>query len=105
MDSRSTFQLFHGSVQSIKTKRTLSIGPEESGSRGCQSNFIPDYTARAITDVVYFRISHSLYHAARKATFLERAQQHGSSNLKQLQRSLLQSQNVMSSSKADMVII
>lgn len=38
------------------------------------SNFIPDYTVRAICDVVYFRVSRSLYQAARSATLLERAQ-------------------------------
>ena len=33
-----------------------------------------DYTVQAISDVVYFRVSRSLYQAARSATLLERSQ-------------------------------
>ena len=36
--------------------------------------FVPDYTVRAVTDLVYFRISSALYQAARNATLIERAQ-------------------------------
>lgn len=36
--------------------------------------FISDYTVRAVTDVVFFRLSRSLYQAAVSATQLERTQ-------------------------------
>ncbi len=36
--------------------------------------FVTDYTVRAITDVVYFCLSRTLYQAARSATVLERTQ-------------------------------
>ena len=49
----------------------LGSGPS-GGVRGV--NFIPDYTVRAVCDVVYFRVTRSLYQAARSATLLERAQ-------------------------------
>lgn len=44
------------------------------GGSSRNQTFITDYTVRAITDVVLFRVSRSLYQAARSATLLERAQ-------------------------------
>lgn len=45
------------------------------GTGGVRSQaFVPDYTLRAITNVVYLRVTRSLYQAARSATLLERAQ-------------------------------
>lgn len=35
---------------------------------------ITEYTVRAITDLVYFRISRALYQAARNATIFEKSQ-------------------------------
>lgn len=48
-------------------------GGAGSGARGGQT-FVTDYTVRAITDVVYFCLSRTLYQAARSATVLERTQ-------------------------------
>lgn len=50
----------------------LASGGGSSVTRG--QTFLVDYTVRAISDVVYFRVSRSLYQAARSATLLERAQ-------------------------------
>jgi len=44
------------------------------GGSSRNQTFITDYTVRAVTDVVLFRVSRSLYQAARNATLLERAQ-------------------------------
>lgn len=45
-----------------------------------KNSFIPDYTVRAVTDLVYISIKKPLYLAARKATLLERAQRDNSAN-------------------------
>lgn len=57
-------------MQSIQSPYTDGGG--SNASRG--QAFVVDYTVRAITDVVYFRVSRSLYQAAKNATLLERAQ-------------------------------
>lgn len=81
-ESPSSIQLFRGSIQSFQASPTadgavgLGNGPS-GGVRGV--NFIPDYTVRAVCDVVYFRVTRSLYQAARSATLLERAQRDATS--------------------------
>ncbi|XP_035776030.1 metal transporter CNNM4-like isoform X2 [Anopheles albimanus] len=39
--------------------------------------FIPDYTVKAVTEVVYLQISRNLYLAAKRATLMERSQRLG----------------------------
>ena len=36
--------------------------------------FTPDYTVRAVTELIYVKIKRSLYLAAKRATLLERSQ-------------------------------
>lgn len=36
--------------------------------------FIPDYSVRAVTDVLYLSIKRTLYLAAKRATLMERSQ-------------------------------
>ena len=58
----------------------MPVSPDcGTGGGGCSSvargqTFVTDYTVRAITDVVYFCLSRTLYQAARSATVLERTQ-------------------------------
>lgn len=35
--------------------------------------FLPDYSVRAVTDVLYMRVRRSLYLAAKRATLMERS--------------------------------
>jgi hypothetical protein len=73
--SASSTQLFRGSVQSIHAFSAAEAGASSSNAvvtRG--QTFIADYTVRAIADVVYFRVTRSLYQASHSATLLERAQ-------------------------------
>ncbi|CAO1387041.1 unnamed protein product [Diamesa tonsa] len=42
--------------------------------------FIPDYSVKALTDLVYLKISKSLYLAAKRATLMEQAQRMGEHN-------------------------
>merc|ERR1712071_736439 len=93
-ESPSTTQLFRGSIASIQaaapslfetnSSQTLAAGVSSSSSRAAVAaaaaaaaaagqTFVTDYTVRAISDVVFFRVSRSLYQAARSATLLERA--------------------------------
>ena len=58
------------------------------GGSSRNEKFITDYTVRAITDVVLFRVSRSLYQAARSATLLERAQRDVSDTNTELDRVL-----------------
>lgn len=44
------------------------------------THLIPDYTVRAITDLVYFRISRALYQAARNATSFETSKEEAEDN-------------------------
>lgn len=39
--------------------------------------FVPDYSVRAVTEVVYIAIKRTLYLAAKRATLMERAQRSG----------------------------
>ena len=75
--SASSTQLFRGSMQSIQAfSAAAEAGTSNavvSGNRPGQT-FIADYTVRAIADVVYFRVTRSLYQASHSATLLERAQ-------------------------------
>lgn len=36
--------------------------------------FVPDYSVRAVTDVLYLAIKRTLYLAAKRATLMERSQ-------------------------------
>ena len=74
-ESPSPIQLFRGSVQSVQAQISLGEAASFSGGGGTRTSptFIVDYTVRVLTDVVYFRISRSLYYAARNTTLLERA--------------------------------
>lgn len=40
--------------------------------------FIPDYSVRAITDVLYVAIKRTLYLAAKRATLMEKSKRFGS---------------------------
>lgn len=40
--------------------------------------FIPDYSVRGITDVVYVAIKRTLYLAAKRATLMEKSKRYGS---------------------------
>ena len=42
--------------------------------------FIPDYSVKALTDLVYLKISKSLYLAAKRATLMEQSQRMGEHN-------------------------
>ncbi len=72
-ESTSANQLFRGSVQSVQSPSMVD-GGNGGGSAPRGQTFLVDYTVRAVSDVVYFRVSRSLYQAARSATLLERAQ-------------------------------
>ncbi|XP_046386998.1 unextended protein isoform X2 [Ischnura elegans] len=52
----------HGSLQSVNLDSLL------------RHTFVPDYSVRAITDVVYIRIRRSMYLAAKRASLMERSQ-------------------------------
>ena len=62
-------------MQSVQAQISLGEAASFSGGGGTRTSptFIADYTVRALSDVVYFRVSRSLYYAARNATLLERA--------------------------------
>lgn len=80
--ARSSSHLFRGSVHSIaiNDKRANSVGGFEMDIQSSRNHsyetVISDYTVRAVTDVVYFRINRMLYKAAVNATQFEKA--HGS---------------------------
>lgn len=74
MTGESVSQLFRGSVLSVQSPSCGDEGICGSVSNSRGQNFVVDYTVRAITDVIYFRVSRSLYQAAKSATLLERAQ-------------------------------
>lgn len=42
--------------------------------------FIPDYTVKAVTEMVYIQIKRNLYLAAKRATLMERSQRLGTDN-------------------------
>ncbi|XP_071448223.1 unextended protein [Hetaerina americana] len=52
----------HGSLQSVNLDSML------------RHTFVPDYTVRATTDVLYIRIKRSMYLAAKRASLMERSQ-------------------------------
>lgn len=54
-----------GSLQSLNVDALL------------RHTFIPDYSVRAVTEVIYIAIKRNLYLAAKRATLLERAQRIG----------------------------
>lgn len=55
-------QLVKGSLQSLNIDAML------------RHTFIPDYSVRAVTDVLYIAIKRTLYLAAKRATLMERSQ-------------------------------
>uniref|UniRef100_A0A182NFP3 CNNM transmembrane domain-containing protein n=1 Tax=Anopheles dirus TaxID=7168 RepID=A0A182NFP3_9DIPT len=67
--SASTPQQIMGSLQSLD--RDASI----------RHVFIPDYTVKAVTDVLYLQISRNLYQAAKRATLMERSQKLGDQSM------------------------
>lgn len=70
-NSRSSIRV---SRWSVRSGRTFSVaeGLADGVTQRWHPTFVTDYTVRALTDVIYFRISRSLYQAARSATLLER---------------------------------
>lgn len=58
-------QQIMGSLQSLNIDALL------------RHTFIPDYSVRAVTDVVYLVIKRSLHMAAKRATLMEKAQRAG----------------------------
>lgn len=58
-------QQIMGSLQSLNIDAML------------RHTFIPDYSVRAVTDVVYLVIKRSLHMAAKRATLMEKAQRAG----------------------------
>ena len=65
-ESPSSVQLFKGSVQSVQAPPLMSeMGNIVSGvARG--QTFVADYTVRAITNVVYLRVTRSLYQVVQE---------------------------------------
>lgn len=55
-------QLVKGSLQSLNMDAML------------RHTFVPDYSVRAVTDVLYIAIKRTLYLAAKRATLMERSQ-------------------------------
>lgn len=63
----------------ISADSPLSATPQSLGSMQSvnidamlRHTFIPDYSVRAISEVIYVRIKQSLYQAAKQASLLER---------------------------------
>lgn len=54
-----------GSLQSLNVDALL------------RTTFVPDYSVRAVTEVVYITIKRTLYLAAKRATLMERSQRVG----------------------------
>lgn len=61
----SPTQQLRGSIQSLNIDAKI------------RQTFIPDYSVRAVTDVVYIAIKRSLYLTAKKATLLEKTRKSG----------------------------
>lgn len=55
-------QVVKGSLQSLNMDAML------------RHTFVPDYSVRAVTDVLYLAIKRTLYLAAKRATLMERSQ-------------------------------
>lgn len=55
-------QLAKGSLQSLNMDAML------------RHTFVPDYSVRAVTDVLYLAMKRTLYLAAKRATLMERSQ-------------------------------
>lgn len=58
-------QQIEGSLQSLNLDALI------------KHTFVPDYTVKALTEVVYVAIKRTLYLAAKRATLMERAQKNG----------------------------
>ncbi len=68
-------RFFRGSVQSIHSPIIDEFDIGDNGSNAARGQaFVVDYTVRAVSDLVYFHMSRSLYQAVRSATVLERVQ-------------------------------
>ncbi|XP_058118100.1 unextended protein [Anopheles coustani] len=59
------------------------MGSLQSLNRDAQMRhtFIPDYTVKAVTDLLYIQISRNLYLAAKRATLMERSQKLGDQSM------------------------
>ncbi|XP_049283336.1 unextended protein isoform X2 [Anopheles funestus] len=68
--------------QPINTPQQI-LGSLESINRDASTriNFTPDYTVKAISDVLYMQISRVLYVAAKRATLMERSQKLGDQSM------------------------
>ncbi|XP_052863560.1 unextended protein [Anopheles cruzii] len=64
-----TPQQIMGSLQSLNRDASL------------RHTFIPDYTVKAVTEVLHLQISRNLYLAAKRATLMERSQRMGSDQM------------------------
>nr|XP_019563660.2 LOW QUALITY PROTEIN: metal transporter CNNM4-like [Aedes albopictus] len=62
-------QQIMGSLQSLNMDAML------------RHTFIPDYTVKAVTEVVYIQIKRNLYLAAKRATLMERSQRFGDQSM------------------------
>ena len=60
-----------GSVQSLNIESAV------------KSTFIPDYTVKAISEIIYIQIKRSMYMAAKRATLMERTHTKGSAQADQ----------------------
>uniref|UniRef100_A0A182LW72 CNNM transmembrane domain-containing protein n=1 Tax=Anopheles culicifacies TaxID=139723 RepID=A0A182LW72_9DIPT len=75
-------------VQSGSNEQPISTPQQILGSlttinrdESTRNNFTPDYTVKAITDVLYLQISRILYLAAKRATLMERSQKLGDQSM------------------------
>jgi len=61
------------SIAGGASSRNVDFQKEINDMNQPPTHLITDYTVRAITDLVYFRISRALYEAARNATIFEKS--------------------------------
>lgn len=66
-ESPSQTQQIRGSLQSLNVDSIL------------RQSFVPDFSVKAITEVIYVAVKRSLYLAAKRATLLEQSRRLGSS--------------------------
>uniref|UniRef100_A0A182VRG0 CNNM transmembrane domain-containing protein n=1 Tax=Anopheles minimus TaxID=112268 RepID=A0A182VRG0_9DIPT len=75
-------------VQNTSNEQPISTSQQILGSltsinreENTRNHFIPDYTVKAISDVLYMQISRSSYLAAMRATLMERSQKLGDQSM------------------------